>query len=416
MGENNRLIVAFLCPIIQTSRKHLSLKLLTRLGTVMKHVVMLLLAIVIVSVGLSYAVVHHSWETKVEEEFFFGVSFGQETATEAKVLIDKVKNYTNFFLVNSWGIATNETALDEVCDYAAQAGLKFIVFFDLISRSPRAYPWHQTWLETAKSRWGDRFLGVHLRDELGGKQIDDAPENKSVTIASDYSDAANRFISNITSSNSTVDAKNKGIPIFISDYALYWFDYLSGYDTVFVELGWHHHNTTQHIALCRGAANMQGKDWGAIIVWTYYEPPYLANGTEILQDMTAAYRAGAKYVVVFNYPTYPEANPYGILQAEHFTAMKQFWDYVHDHSRATYGQVDGQLAFVLPKDYGWGMRHETDHMWGLWSADEKAPLIWKNMNKLIQKYGLELDIVYNDDKFKIEEKYSKVYFWNATID
>lgn len=376
--------------------------------------VFILLAILLVSTGLLYTVENHNWETKVEEELFFGVSFGQETAAEAKVLIDKVKDYTNFFLVNSWEIATNKDALYEVCDYAAQAGLNFIVFFDFISRG-EAYKFHPEFLEGAKTRWGDKFLGLHIRDELGGKQIDAASANKSAAIASDYSDAANRFIYNITSSNSTVDAKKKDIPIYISDYALYWFDYLGGYDTVFVELGWYH-NTTQHIALCRGAANMQNKDWGAIIVWTYYDPPYLADGDKILQDMTAAYTAGAKYVVVFNYPTHPEGNPYGILQDQHFTAMKKFWDYTQDHPRGVSGQVDGQTAFVLPKDYGWGMRHVTDHMWGLWGPDEKAPIIWENMNKLIQKYGLELDIVYDDDRFKIEEKYPKIYFWNATID
>jgi hypothetical protein len=383
----------------------------------MKRAVVLLLAIILISVGLSYAAVYYTQESSARDEFFFGVSFGQQTAAEAKAMIDKVKNYTNFFLINNWDIATNETALNETCDYAAQAGLKFIVFFDLISRE--AYPWHQTWLDTAKERWGDSFLGVHLRDELGGKQIDDAPNNKSVAEAADYSDAANRFISNITSAYSTVDVKSRSIPMFISDYALYWFDYLAGYDTVFVELGWNH-STPQHIALCRGAANMQGKDWGAIIVWTYregtHESGYLASGTKILEDMTAAYRAGAKYVVIFNYPTYPADNPYGILQEEHFTAMQQFWDYVHDHPRGTNGKVDGTVAFVLPKDYGWGMRSATDNIWGLWPADEKAPAIWENLNKLIQKYSLELDIVYDDDRFNIGEKYSKVYFWNATID
>ena len=149
--------------------------------------------------------------------------------------------------------------------------------------------------------------------------------NKSVTEAADYSDAANRFVANITSSNSMVDAKSKGVPVFISDYALYWFDYLAGYDTVFVELGWNH-STTQHIALCRGAANMQGKDWGAIIVWTYREPPYLADGAKILEDMKAAYHAGAKYVVVFDYRRKRNREPYSTLTDEHFAAMQQFWD------------------------------------------------------------------------------------------
>jgi len=388
----------------------------------MKVAIVLLLAIILVSVGLSYAVVYYNQESSAREEFFFGVSFGQRTVAEAKDMIDKVKGYTNFFLINSWGIVTNKAALNETCDYAAQAGLKFIVFFDLISRV--AYDWHQTWLEpngsgeggekTAKELWGDKFLGVHLRDELGGKQIDDAPTNKSAAKAADYSDAANRFIANITSANSTVDAKSKGVPMFISDYALYWFDYLSGYDTVLVELGWNH-STAQHIALCRGAAKMQGKDWGAIIVHTYRQPPYLADHDKILKDMKAAYHAGAKYVVVFDYAEDEAGKPYSILTEEHFTAMQEFWAYVNENPEK-HGATVGQAAFVLPKDYGWGMRSVTDNIWGLWPADEKAPIIWENMNKLIQKYGLDLDIVYDDDRFNIGEKYSTVYYWNSTIE
>src|SRR3972149_11720428 len=73
---------------------------------------------------------------------FFGVTFGGKTANEAKLLIDKVKGYTNFFLVNSWDISTNETALNEVCDYAAKADLKFMVFFSFVSLDSRGYPWH----------------------------------------------------------------------------------------------------------------------------------------------------------------------------------------------------------------------------------------------------------------------------------
>ena len=168
---------------------------------------------------------------------------------------------------------------NEVCNYAAQANLNFIVFFDFISRI--AYPWHQNWLDTAKERWGDRFLGIYLRDEPGGHQIDGQDPIKNAT---DYSDAANRFVENITLSNSMIDAKNKSIPTFTSDYALYWWDYLAGYDTVFVELGWKL-NSTQQIALCRGAANMRGTDWGAIIVWTYYEPPYLGSAQEVYDEM-----------------------------------------------------------------------------------------------------------------------------------
>jgi hypothetical protein len=380
----------------------------------MKFKGLLLIAIIIVASLAFISTQSSSWEASVEtDEFYFGVSFGGKTPQEAKVLIDKVKNYTNFFIIGSYDLSTNETALNEVCDYTAEASLKFIVYFDFISRI--AYPWHQAWLDTAKERWGDKFLGIYLRDEPGGHQID---EQDPIKNASDYSDAAYRFVENITFSNSMIDAKNKSIPTFTSDYALYWWDYLAGYDTVFVELGWKL-NSTQQIALCRGAANMQGKDWGAIIVWSSYEPPYLGSAKEVYDEMVLAYRAGAKYVVVFNYPNYPEDNPYGILSKEHFEAMEQFWSYVNANPRGNGGRVNGEVALVLPKDYGWGMRRNEyitqDNIWGLWPEDEKAPLILETANKLLSEYGLKLDIIYADASFDYEGKYSKVYFWNATI-
>jgi hypothetical protein len=318
----------------------------------MKRWGLFLLAVLLFSVSLTFMYDYYrAWEV-AGDEFFVGVSFGLETVEDAKLLVDKVRDYTNLFVVASWAISVNETALNEICDYAVQAGLYFMVYFDLVSRV--TFPWHQEWLDTAKARWGDRFLGVYLRDEPGGRQID---LRESFENASDYSDASNRFVNEIASLGSTQDVKKRNLPMFTSDYALYWFDYLAGYDTVFVELGWNH-STLQHIAMGRGAANMQGKDWGVIITWTYNKQPYLANRSEVYNEMVTAYRAGAKYVVMFNYPRYPEANPYGLLAEQHFAAMRQFWDYVHEFPRGVYAEVDGRVAFVLPKDYGWGLRRQ----------------------------------------------------------
>ena len=384
----------------------------------MKYWAILLLLILAIAASLPILNQYYSNNGAVKDDFYFGVSYGQDTAEEALPLIDKVKDYTNVFLINSWNITANQTALDLVCDYAAKANLNFIVYFDFISRV--TFPWHQQWLDNAKQRWGDKFLGVHLRDEPGGKQIE---ENEFFTNAFDYADAAARFINGVKygkylNATSMIDAKSKGIHLFTSDYVLYWWDYLAGYDTVFAELGWNI-STNRQIALCRGAANMQGKDWGTIITWKYYVPPYLASGEEIYWDMVASYRAGAKYVILFNYPKYPETNPYGILSDEHFAAMQRFWQYVHVYSRATYGKVDGQAVLVLPKDYGWGMRRNQyivqDKIWGLWYEDDKATLILNNTNKLDARYNLQLDIVYEDSRFDYKGKYSQVYFWNSTI-
>ena len=79
-----------------------------------------------------------------------------------------------------------------------------------------------------------------------------------------YADAARRFTRGILTSGSMQHIINSSIPnsvtipipVYTSDYALYWFDYKAGYNTVFVELGNNSPAKTkmQQIALCRGAA------------------------------------------------------------------------------------------------------------------------------------------------------------------
>jgi hypothetical protein len=396
----------------------------------MKLIGLPLLVILVISfVGLLFTYVSYvEWGTSAKPDFFVGVSFGQNTTEQAKGLIDKVKGYTNFFLINSWDIAINETALNEVADYAVESNMYFMVYFDFISN--QTYLWHQTWLDTAKQRWGDKFLGIYLYDEPGGKQVELGQWNNGPYVEELYantsspSEAASKFISLGTSSNFTSmnDLKRRGIPAFTSDFALYWYDYQAGYNSVFVELGWNN-SRTQQIALCRGAANSMGKDWGAIITWTYMQPPYIASGPEILQDMRTAYDAGAKYVIVFDYPTNPEGNPYGILQEEHFAAMKQFWSYTQSSPKGN-EKVAAQVALVLPKDYGGGLRRADDNVWGpidlpwrsTWPADTQTPLIWANLNKLSSMYGLRLNVVFDDgDRVNLIKAYAKVYLWNQTI-
>src|SRR3990170_5955088 len=112
----------------------------------MKQIWLLLLIALLVS-ALCLPIVYFHYKIRDEaskENLFFGVSFGLNTTSEAKLLIDKVKGYTNLFVINSWAISINETALNEICEYAVKADLEFVVYFDLISRI--TYPWHQKWL------------------------------------------------------------------------------------------------------------------------------------------------------------------------------------------------------------------------------------------------------------------------------
>jgi len=202
-------------------------------------------------------------------------------------------------------------------------------------------------------------------------------------------------------------------PLFTADYGLYWFDYDAGYDVVLCEFGWNH-SRPLNIALCRGAAKMQDKDWGVIITWTYRQPPYIESGDELYYDMVLAYLSGAKYVIVFNYP---KDSQYGILTEEHFDAMKRFWRYIHanpQRSEFCYS-VCTQTAYVLPKDYGWGFRGYEDKVWGLW-VDELSIEIGKDVDYLLHTHHLGLDIIYDDPKYYGNMRtYSKLVFWNGTV-
>ena len=208
------------------------------------------------------------------------------------------------------------------------------------------------------------------------------------------------------------DLKRYNIPTFTSDYALYWFDYLGGYDTLFAQLGWNE-SVNEQISLVRGAATMQNKTWGAIVTWQYTQPPYIDTGANVYDQLDAAYNAGAKYISIFDYPYNSTDNPYGILTDEHFQALENFWNQVM--TKSTPNSAQAEAALVLPKDYGWGMRSPTDKIWGFWGPDDKSPIIWNNTQTLLTKYGLRLDIIYDDPAFPIEGNYSKVYYWNQTI-
>ena len=120
-------------------------------------------------------------ENREVADCYVGVTFTGNTAAEAKLLIDRVKDYTNLFVLQSGPVSENETATNEICDYATEAGLDIIVYFgDLdpatLARQEEALGktvvWRVPWLSMAKQRWGDKFLGVYYYDEPGGIWLD----------------------------------------------------------------------------------------------------------------------------------------------------------------------------------------------------------------------------------------------------
>jgi len=341
------------------------------------------------------------------EDFYFGVTFCGNTTAEAKLLIDKVKGYSNLFVVDSGPVSKNETMLDEICNYAIGSGLNLLVYFGRFDLS-----WQLPWLNAAKQQWNDKFQGVYFFDEPAGSLLDGGNSSYIASNCPENCDDVTNLFVNAWRTMPELpwvrSLKNRSL-LFTSDYALYWFDYLAGYDVVFAQFGWNH-SRAQDIALIRGAAKVQNKTWGVIITWTYDIPPYLESGERLFDDMILAYQNGAKYISVFNYP---KINDYGILEEEHFQAMEQFWSRITNKSNCT--PKGAQNVLILPRNYGWGMRSPSDTIWGLWGPDDKSPQIWNISRILMARYGTRLDIVYDDAEFSLKDKYSNIYYWNLTV-
>ena len=378
-------------------------------------VLTVVLGLILLPSSIAFFQPYNQWaqaEAGRTNEFYTGVSYCGRTVEDAKRLIDRVKDFTNVFVLQSLPISYDEAALNEICDYAVASGLSIIVYFSIFDEC-----WQISWLDSAEARWGSKFLGVYLYDEPGGLQLDQ-PEQigrpRSGSIAA-YSDAANWFFDAFWNYRTRCDLrmlKMRSIKAYVSDYALYWFDYKVGYDAVFVQIGWNQ-SRQLHIALCRGAANLYERDWGAIITWTYTTEPYIESGEELYNDAVLAYDNGADYVLFFNYP-YATNATYGILEEEHLESMSRFWDYTKQNPRPN--EVS-DVAYVLPENYGYGFRGPNDKIWGRFEADDLANKICVDLNNLLQQYGTRLDVIYEDGLLfnnQVTAKYKEIFLWNET--
>ena len=409
----------------------------------------------IVILALSMFAVYLSFstgnQTKADPNSYVGIAFGGNTTDQAKQLIDKVKSYTNLFILDSGRnpISADQSKVEEVCDYAVGKGLYVIINLGIMNENDSSdWFWGQLSLDGIKlqwtQRWGDKFLGIYYNDEPGGIQLDGSwrqfyeyaiknlgnssfpafqslneiaqkltlyVENGTKPSPDDYELEAEFFMDYVITHDQGIESLTvAGIRSFTSDYGLYWWDYKGGYDVMLAELGWNA-SVAEQIALVKGAARLQDKDWGTMITWKYRSPPYLDNGNEIYNQMLISYQAGAKYIAVFNYPY--EGGAYGTLTDEHFAALQRFWN---DITTKQYADLSSpQAALVLPKNFGWGLRNPNDTMWGFWLSDNRTNQVAIVTAMCIYYYGVNLDIVYEDSAYPITNvAYQKVYYWNAT--
>lgn len=361
-------------------------------------------------------------EQKSGPDFLVGVEYAidNHSVEGCKALVDRVKNFTNLFVVDSAGITFDIINLNEVCDYVYDAGLYFYVFFisPINGTAVMRYNFFpHMWISDAKEKYGDKFLGAYAQDEPGGNQLDDG-SFQMVKKAHTQAEAAETYVCLLNGHIGyyTLARECENISLLTSEYGLYWYDYLAGYDVVLVEYAWNH-SRPLNTGLCRGAANVQNKEWGVMVTWTYNQTPYIVSGDELYQDLISGYRSGAKYAVIFDHPD-TDYSEYGILTDDHFGALERFWDYVNNNPDE-HGSIKANTVYVLPENFGFGLRRINDNIWGLWEADadERVEKIWNDVNLLADEYGFGLDIVYSDPQFNDElpQLYDEVIFWNQTI-
>ncbi len=410
-----------------------------------------LIVILAVSMFAVYLSFSTGSQTKADLNAYVGIAFCGNTTDQAKQLIDKVKSYTNLFILDSGRnpISADQLKVEEVCDYAVGKGLYVIINLGIKDEYDSSdWFWGQPSLEGIKQqwtqRWGDKFLGIYYNDEPGGIQLDGSwrqfyeyamehlgnssfpalqslneiaqkltlyVENGTKPSPDDYELEAEFFMDYVITHDPGIENLTAaGIRSFTSDYGLYWWDYKGGYDVILAELGWNV-SVAEQIALVKGAARLQDKEWGTMITWKYRSPPYLDSGNEIYNQMLISYQAGAKYIAVFNYPY--EGGAYGTLTDDHFAALQRFWN---DITTKQYADLSSpQAALVLPKNFGWGLRDPDDTVWGFWLTDNRTNQVAVVTAMCIYYYGVNLDIVYEDSDYPLSNvEYQKVYYWNAT--
>jgi hypothetical protein len=365
-------------------------------------------------------------QTANEPDVFVGVDVGYGDENEVYKVADAIQGYANLIIIGSLKVTNDTAKLTRVCDYLYAKGFSFIVYVGFGPTRPEGP--EREFFNTTTQKWGNKFLGAYIFDEPGGKQLDYTPGtkhyiDKPVKQADNYTDATQRYIGSIYDAMVNITGPQfynaPNLRIFTSDYALYWFDYLAGYNIVLGEFVGNQSRQLA-VALCRGASHAHNMDWGTMITWKYDRAPFLEEPDQLYEDMVLAYENDAKYIVVFNSPENQTAtSDIGTLTPQHLAAMQRFWDYAIKNPRV--GGDPAQSAFVLPSDYAFGFRRPDDPVWGLpWvitpSSAAIEAKIWSDANTLVEQYGSGIDIVYETytGGFPIRLMYKELIFWNGT--
>jgi hypothetical protein len=432
-------------------------------------VTILLIVLIVTSAIL---LIPYNSQQNTDTSVFVGVSYGGNSVSDAKQLIDKVKSYTNLFILQSGNLQRDFNSINEIGDYAIDAGLYFMPYFGNYVEASLS-----VWLDNAKQRWGDRMLGIYYRDELCGKLLDDysvftdpatgdtirktrygdvvVEKTNGVTIHYEFDGNINMYepinnnegIYTTYYPNGTITNQQPGgkasttyrqlnanrpfkndddvAKIFLTRTEQE-FTFLTNSTTVISSdyaLYWYSYKAgydvvltqlgwnfsiNQQISLCRGAAVTQEKDWGVILTWRYTTPPYLDSGDAIYNQLKTSYECGAKYLMLFDFYEDNSSSPYGTLKNEHFNALKRFWRDVVQNPNVVHGIIKADTVLVLPMNFGGGLRWREDAIWGIFKHNETSGKMWDLTYSSLNTHGYALDITYDDPAYSLSSEYKTI--------
>ena len=174
----------------------------------MKRVVtvtMLLLLVGLIVIA-SYTALNRETKQSQDREFYVGVTYCGSSIQEAKELINKVKGYTNLFILQSGPLATDSGAINEIGDYVCAANLNYAIFGS--SRSSSAFLINNITLE-AKARWGEQFIGIYYLDEPGGNLLDSGVDIQTRTTTNNITTHIMRTIDGTIHVNTFADGDSQ---------------------------------------------------------------------------------------------------------------------------------------------------------------------------------------------------------------
>jgi hypothetical protein len=127
---------------------------------------------VLLLVGLLTITSYFMFNQEKQKPFYVGVTYCGCSVEEAKELVDRVKDYTNLFVLQSGPLMDDIEAMEAIGDYVVASNLNYAVYHSVHEYVGLSNQVLGSWLISAKERWGEQFNGIYFGDELGGDMLD----------------------------------------------------------------------------------------------------------------------------------------------------------------------------------------------------------------------------------------------------